>query len=221
MKVTLFSAWALWFQGIELKDATLWGITFIWWARLGLILQFIGALTIIVDIVGHKKIREFGKKLKYLYNSEFKNISLVYVYCGDWVVLFYAYMNDQNSGEIKNVELKKKVMDSPLFKIYISTSIVCVAYIIINSSWKEEEWIQLIFVAGFIMLQIMYYLPLVLVTLVLVPLAVLLSIAIALIDIIFIHSIAWLLDRPIAEKKIKFVGILLITIGFHFSLLTI
>ena len=63
--IGLLEAWSRWASGPnELRDARLWGLEIWWWGRIGILLSASGISGLVVDIIGPKKLREFGRKLK-------------------------------------------------------------------------------------------------------------------------------------------------------------
>lgn len=58
--IDLFGAWRIWMSGELDHMLILWGFPLYWWARVGKILQFIGALTVIAEIIGAERLRAFG-----------------------------------------------------------------------------------------------------------------------------------------------------------------
>jgi len=61
--VTLREAWQLWFSGDLPSTATLWGASILWWGRIGKIIELVAGLTILVDLVGSQRLRDFGSSL--------------------------------------------------------------------------------------------------------------------------------------------------------------
>ncbi|HEX4811304.1 MAG TPA: hypothetical protein VFV66_00930 [Nonomuraea sp.] len=47
-----------------LQDATLYGMSMLWWGRFGKILAFLGGMTVVLDILGPDRIREYGGRLR-------------------------------------------------------------------------------------------------------------------------------------------------------------
>jgi hypothetical protein len=64
--LTLFEAWHNWLSGHLDPELSLWGIRLFWWARIGKILQIVGAVTVVVDIIGPRRLRRLGTQLKKL-----------------------------------------------------------------------------------------------------------------------------------------------------------
>ncbi len=64
MEITFSEAWKLCLSDNLSADAVLWGISIFWWERIGKVMQFLGATTIVADIIGPEKIRKFGTSLQ-------------------------------------------------------------------------------------------------------------------------------------------------------------
>ena len=64
MEITFIEAWKLWLSDNLSADALLWGISIFWWERIGKVMQFLGAITIVADIIGPDRIREFGTSVR-------------------------------------------------------------------------------------------------------------------------------------------------------------
>jgi hypothetical protein len=57
-------AYCLWWRGTKLPEGlSLWGMSIVWWGRLGQCLQFVGSAVIIIDIVGPERVRDWGYKI--------------------------------------------------------------------------------------------------------------------------------------------------------------
>ena len=64
MEITFSETWKLWLSDNLSADTVLWGISIFWWERIGKVMQFLGATTIVADIIGPEKIRKFGTSLQ-------------------------------------------------------------------------------------------------------------------------------------------------------------
>ncbi len=53
----LVSVWSIWAEGG--KPTTLWGVEILWWGRIGNIIQFVGALMVIAELIGPERLSEF------------------------------------------------------------------------------------------------------------------------------------------------------------------
>jgi hypothetical protein len=56
-------AWELWYQARLPDDAVLWGLTILWWGRVGKLAQFFGAALIVAEIIGPERLRQYGESL--------------------------------------------------------------------------------------------------------------------------------------------------------------
>jgi len=61
--VSYWEAWSLWFNGQPTENLRMWGQPMLVWGRVGKSLQVIGALTVIIDIIGPVRIQRFGESL--------------------------------------------------------------------------------------------------------------------------------------------------------------
>ncbi|MBF9131908.1 hypothetical protein I0C86_23515 [Plantactinospora sp. S1510] len=56
-----WQAWNEWAGGASVSSMPLWGLTVIWWARIGKLLQFAAGLTVVLDLIGPQRLRAFGQ----------------------------------------------------------------------------------------------------------------------------------------------------------------
>ncbi|WP_439380751.1 hypothetical protein [Amycolatopsis lexingtonensis] len=56
--------WGRWLSGEKVDDARLWGWPMLAWGRTGKLLQFAAGLTVVLDLVGPDRLREFGMRLR-------------------------------------------------------------------------------------------------------------------------------------------------------------
>src|SRR5215471_12653198 len=62
-QVSLLEAWQQWLAGPIEHDVFLWGHSLVFWARLGKVLEVVGAFSIVCDIVGPKRLQEWGHRV--------------------------------------------------------------------------------------------------------------------------------------------------------------
>ncbi len=61
--ISYIDAWSLWFSGQEVDpQLRLWFMSILWWGRVGKIAAFIGGLTVILDLVGPERLRQWGRR---------------------------------------------------------------------------------------------------------------------------------------------------------------
>ena len=74
----LISAWLLWSDGKLPDSYLLWNVELLWWARYGKILQAIGVISIIIEIIGEKRIKIASEKVIYfLKNKKISSIKKI------------------------------------------------------------------------------------------------------------------------------------------------
>lgn len=60
----LVEAWQLWLNGNSTVGTSLWSVSMVWWARIGKLLQFAGALTVVLDLVKADRLRRWGTRMR-------------------------------------------------------------------------------------------------------------------------------------------------------------
>ena len=62
--VNLVEAWQRWAAGESVQHLNLWFWSILWWGRIGKILGIFGLLALIAEIIGPKKLQQFGGSLR-------------------------------------------------------------------------------------------------------------------------------------------------------------
>ncbi|MFF4597264.1 hypothetical protein [Amycolatopsis sp. NPDC001319] len=60
----LLHAWREWFAGHDTTQLRVFGIAVLWWGRLGKTLEFVGGLTVVIDLLGRTKMAAFHTILR-------------------------------------------------------------------------------------------------------------------------------------------------------------
>jgi hypothetical protein len=61
--VGYFEAWSRWVDGdAGLRDAELWGLRILWWGRVGKFAAFLAGMTLVMDIIGPERLRQFSER---------------------------------------------------------------------------------------------------------------------------------------------------------------
>jgi hypothetical protein len=212
--VGLIEAWRIWLSGLPTDTLSLWGLEILWWGRVGKVLQFVGALSIIAEIVGVPRLRGFGRSLREVFprsgirkraSSSAKTASLSAQY-------FFAKSGSEKEARLLD-ELLSRLGDV-LFWLMIGSSIV---FIIATSYFAITRfgWGLGLIIAG--------------VAIILFPFVVTPFIAATLMtvvaavgwfaDTIVIRPLSSLLEHPQLGQIAKVISVLLLAIGFHFDLL--
>src|SRR5262249_25606678 len=96
-EVSLWEAWSIWLSGSSVSDQILWGMRILWWGRLGKALGLLAGLTVLLEVIGPERLRQFGPSLHNALNlrdmfrvlltaSLFVLRDTHRIIAGDWVV---------------------------------------------------------------------------------------------------------------------------------------
>lgn len=209
-EVSIVKAWALWLSGNLPPNAMLWGISILWWGRFGKVMQFVGAITIIADIIGPERIRGFGASLQ----STITSIVLMQYLkdCFEWyVVIFRQTLMKEYNDETPSTESSgSRQLD--ILNYLISFILTIFVVLLINP--QQAGWIVLIEAA------IIFACLLVSISPIITVLAILVLILFGLLlNSIFVKPLAWTLENPSLDRFTKIASLFLLLIGFHFELL--
>lgn len=142
---SVFDIFTLWY--LEKLDSTCpvgpLSLSLIWWGRIGQIVQFIGALVILVEIIGPERIREFGTRLqqnnlkKYTkrYLAAIKRLIILVL-----MILIYGFRTIGNIFTFKFTQVK--IESKRFFKLYTAT---------LEKIWSKSYKVQLFYLLSFIL----------------------------------------------------------------------
>ena len=211
MEITFSETWKLWLSDNLPADAILWGISIFWWERIGKVMQFLGATTIVADIIGPEKIRKFGTSLQST-NSP-KTLIQFLKRCFAWYVRIFrqTIMKDytKDSGD-RESKLK-------FFQLNLLNYFVCfllTVFTVVVAELHIMNWfflVEAIFIFGCLLVSI-------------APLfTVLTVVAIALLGLlinsILLQPLAHLLEHPSLDRLLKIASLIFLLLGFFLELL--
>lgn len=217
-EVGLIEAWRRWAQGdLDVKAVQLWGMSILWWGRIGKLTALAAALTIIAEIVGPKRLRAFGDSMHRMIEP---NRCLGFVVdVLKWTKAWFVYGWSQDEGRKLDAEIEmddspvNMVCTVPIWLVLIGAWIG--AIIAVSREYGFGLALTLGVVVGFVFASF--------VTLLTIPvMAVSLSgvgLLLAAIDAVLIERIARLLEHKHLDKLIKLGSAVLLILGFHFDLL--
>ncbi len=211
----LFELWQDWLRGAIGSGAELWGLDLIWWGRIGKLLQFAGGVTILSEIIGPQRLREFGGRLHSTFRLEdmkarFKDVR-------NYRVAMWRYVSSAIGSEEEEkamVEAQESGFNKLNFAITAIAIVVSIYLIWIQFSLWPFVGLTIVaimfgslfaFMVGPIVTQILIYIVM---------------FAGLCIDTFLFEPVAWILERPALDRWIKLFALLLLIIGFHFDLLT-
>jgi len=210
---TLYEAWRDWSAGVPVRFE-MFGLSLLWWGRIGKLLEFFAALTIIADIIGPVKLRAFGDALHHVFTTEAARTRV-----GDvvkWiralvgvVVATVRLRQDEAKAWLEKLDTFQAARTN---RILAATLAIALAVLLIV---RTGDLLSALFCG------VLVYaygggsvMPLVTVMMTLIAVAVGL-----VIDLLVIEPVAWFIEHERVENRIKAFSILLLVVGFHFDLL--
>ena len=210
MEITFSETWKLWLSDNLSADSVLWGISIFWWERIGKVMQFLGATTIVADIIGPEKIRKFGTSLQST-NSP-KTLIQFLKRCFAWYATIFrqTILKDytRDSGDRKSIRF---------FQLNLLNYFICfllTAFTVVVADLNIFNWfflVEVIFIFGCLLVSI-------------APLFTVLAIVVTTllgltINSIFLQPLAHLLEHPALDRWLKIASLLLLLLGFFGELL--
>ena len=219
--VSYFDAWHRWFSGENVANYHLWMFQIVWWGRVGKLVSFISALTVIAELIGAERIRGFGESLHgrftfgqamQIVKAGFRPMSLVLK--SKYRILF----GFKRKADDSTVAPPYRVLMDEFFRtkigfgsvVVVSLTTIVTAYIVFKL-YGLPGAIAFFFVFSYAYSVILPFMVALLVTF--------LMTTFVCMDLLFIEPAAWLLERRSLDKLIKIGALTLLIIGFHFDLL--
>ncbi len=202
--MSLWDAWREWAAGNDTLDLVLWGLEIRWWGRIGKMLQFAGALTVILDIVGPQRLIAFGASLREAapFRGMVTRVSRRWRPLWEWVrglsggvTAGQRERTAEQAARLRNASLRHLL---PRVVLFVLGLVVALLF----ASWG---WLLVLAVL--------------LGGLALFALAALVSAAGSAAYYGLIRPFAALISIPAVDAWAKSVGIVLVAAGFHFDLL--
>lgn len=173
-------------------------------------MQFVGAITIIADIIGPERIRRFGAALQSTVTSV---ILLRYLQdCFKWYTVIFrqTLMKDYPDEATDSDQFKPSQLDLLNYLIALLLTIFTISSIDLpNTGFFHLLEVFIIFVCLVVSVS-----PLV--TVLTIILLILSGLAI---NSLFIKPLAWTLEHPSLDRLSKITSLCLLLLGFHFELL--
>ena len=202
-------AWQAWASGDDISGREIWGISVLWWGRIGMIAQVLAALTIIAEIVGAHRIRAFGTALR----ERPDTVGPRTLRDGwNWAKAMWAYyMSPWGSEKEKKAEARSETFRTNyLFSIAAIGLFAFGMYVTWGFGWSWWVWL-------------LSAVPMVgIASLLAAPLAVLIVVVaggFALFAEYLLKPVAWVLEREKPDLWIKGGSIVVLIVGFQLDLL--
>ena len=172
-------------------------------------MQFIGAVTIVADIIGPQKIRSFGTSLQ----SMITPTSLIEFLkdCFEW---YTAVFKQTLMKDYTNTVHKEKNRHSQLDTLNYVICFALTVLIIVLIKLYQLSWLFLIEAIIIFGCLLVSFAPLITVLTILV-----FTLTGIIINSVLIKPLAWVLEHPSLDRSTKIASLLFLLIGFHFELL--
>lgn len=218
-EISLIEAWSLWRDGVDITNRKLWGLEILWWGRIGKFTQFFAACLIIAEIIGARKIREFGENI-----GKFSIIGFlgsVFTFIHQRLIVLTAYLlrvEETKSIEkaLRNLTILLVMASGLLFTktfLFQNDEGILEFYLSRNNYFIEDVFdivmfpFYLVFFTGYGLMMLGGFI------------AITITIPLTLLEYLVIKPTARLLDNERIEIFVKMLSILLVIFGFHFDFL--
>jgi hypothetical protein len=209
VQTTLAQAWGLWLSGEPAAHLELWGLSILWWGRLGKIAEAVAGLAILADIVGPDGLRRFGRLLhgRFTLATAGHHMRNAMV----WLLWWWKYVKAKQSSPEER-EAEQHMQEFGVLQMLLGAIGVVVIIVVMVENWGDwkavvSRGLGALFVVGLVG-------PF---------LVALLIIAFAMLgllfDLVVIEPVARAFDRDAPDRLIKIGSLLLLVLGFHFDLL--
>ncbi len=202
--MSLWDLWQEWASGNSTLGFELWGVEMVWWGRIGKILQLVGALTVLVEVVGTERLLRTGAALREAtpFTGMIDRVSRRWEPVWLWVRerAGRASVASRTTASGGAARLRAASLAHVWWRLAVAALFVLVALAFASWAWL----IVLVAVAG---------------GLALLVLAALLSGLGWLVATLVIRPLAWLISRPALDAWVKVVAVALVVVGVHFDLL--
>lgn len=214
MSISWLEAWRLWFSGKPLTGTHLWGLNIIWWGRIGKILEFVAAYSIITEIVGERRLREYGKSLRNLIPK--KTISNTLRSAWDWTWANLRYSLFRGSSEARKRASEEMDQNPRITRIdfFAAVALALLTIFFLVQTGKGEIWS---YVVGALVLFWLY--DIIVIPLLMCAFLWLINIVGNSVDIVFFRSMANVLEYTKLENAVRLGSLVVLAVGFQFDLL--
>ena len=114
----LCQAWANWWSPLISPDAPrLWGYPFVWLGRFGRTLQFLGVVTLMLDIVGVERLQSAGNRLSFRTAS--RKVRRIWIRTRRFVRAAFVRANSRWDSPQHKEAKRRMRCDKPLFVFWI------------------------------------------------------------------------------------------------------
>ena len=210
----LLHIWGEWLNGAVDQDDLLWGISVLWWGRIGKLMQFAAAWVLVIEIIGPERLRGWGSSLK-----EAVPLRFVYKLGADtrqwsraWLLYFIRLFK---TDDRRQSQLFFQMWKFPTLGYSAAGVGAATAALYFALNFGEFPWYVLAFFSfGWFFLGLGVVAPLMILSLILI-----LTSATYGVNALVIRPIAGALELPYLAKLAQVLSLSVLLIGFQFDLL--
>ncbi len=224
-EIGLYDAWRAWISGTEVRDHVLWGISILAWGRIGKILEFLAAITVVAEIIGRERLKKIVGSMRAIIAEVLSYFAASKSFLCQVALDLLREIPPLNFNKIRERNMSPlydHIMKAPWvpFAMLIPGVIVTAALVTgfkgrpIANIGGLADW------AIFIVTFLFVYVPVGMSLLLFVALTIFLSALFgASISFVFLGSLAFIAHYSTNVRLVKALGVPLLLIGFLFDLL--
>lgn len=207
----LFDAWGNWSAGQSVTDEELWGLSILWWGRVGMGMEFLAALTIIAEIIGPNRLRILERTLRaHDFTRKALRFSLKTLWWAWLQLVMYVFSSEDSPRQRRATDQAWAMGAAKVHVILSALLILPIGYALYHpEAWWE--WLIALWTAFFLALFVA------------IPLTVIVVVVPALLATAFdwavVEPVARLLESRRVSTWIRIGSAVLLFAGFHFDLL--
>jgi hypothetical protein len=101
--------WSVWSAGGSTTSMSLWGLSLLWWGRIGKLMEFAAGLAVVLDLIKPESLRVFGDRTGALwrrYRDYFRLIQMVRIWRFGRAIfwsLHHSYQESDGRGNVRTV----------------------------------------------------------------------------------------------------------------------
>lgn len=214
----LVEVWRAWQDGKLPNEALLWNRPVYFWERVGMSVQFFAAMLILAEIAGPANIRRFGRSLDATRLLR-RLLRRGYTLAGSMVAALGRALGSPPGSSGASTPAPAftaggavAVQNTLAAALLVFWSGVAMYFTMLNAGESPRVSFVWSFAATGLLVVVLLFVAVLLLVLATTGFGLLL-------DWILFRPSAWLLDRPYVDKLFKVASLVILAIGFHFSLL--
>jgi hypothetical protein len=201
-----FDAWDAWGRHRLTQDLFLWHVQLFWWGRIGKVLQLLGALTVVAELIGYTRLDAFSASLRAGHLRRLPGLvwkAMRRFWAGYWNLL-----TRRGEAPVSFILSTMTMLGTLVAVVAWGAGAAGGKSHSVENVIEVGQLVSLALGAGVVVGPVLIFIPLVLAA----------SVA-WVVDLGMLRPLAWTLRRGTARWLVQISGLLLLVIGIHFDLL--